>query len=324
MAAFGGIAADLRRGRDRQGKEIHAGKGGSSINGSRLVGSSAAHGLGQNFVCLFLRQLGGITACVGGKIARLRKDAVCHHLKMAGVAGYVAGVPQIPDDLTGGHGLPGHNGAGLHVGVQRDPAQTVGVGTVVDLHKIAPAVMLLRGQHNTVRGGVNLGALIRAQVVAPVAVLGGKAGNIFVLDRADKARAVRSIAQCRQGRGLYHRRGRFGCLGGLGSGRAFRYGGCGLGLCGQLRPDHAGGKAEADHGYADRQRPRAQTAVVQQMHDAPLYAALPEGQAARHPLPLYSKLQQRFTVGAALGQGAVLYGGLITGGLHVALKTAER
>ena len=60
------------------------------------------------------------------------------------------------------------------------------------------------------------------------------------------------------------------------------------------------------------------------MHDAPLYAALPEGQAARHPLPLYSKLQQRFAVGAALGQGAVLYGGLITGGLHVALKTAER
>ena len=79
------------------------------------------------------------------------------------------------------------------MGVQRDPAQTVGVGTVVDLHKIAPAVMLLRGQHNTVRGGVNLGALGGMQVVAPVAVLGGKAGNIFVLDRADKARAVGGV-----------------------------------------------------------------------------------------------------------------------------------
>ena len=115
------------------------------------------------------------------------------HLKMAGVAGDVPGGTHVPDDLTGGHGLPGHNGAGLHVGVQRAPAQTVGVGTVVDLHKIAPAVMLLRGQHNTVRGGVNLGALGGMQVVAPVAVLGGKAGNIFVLDRADKARAVGGV-----------------------------------------------------------------------------------------------------------------------------------
>ena len=77
---------------------------------------------------------------------------------MAGVAGCVAGVPQIPDDLPGGHGLPDLHGAGLHMGVQRAPAQTVGVGAVVDLDKITIAVMLLRGQHNTVRGGVNFGA----------------------------------------------------------------------------------------------------------------------------------------------------------------------
>lgn len=80
------------------------------------------------------------------------------------------------------------------MGVQRAPAQTVGVGTVVDLHKIAPAVMLLRGQHNTVRGGVNLGALGGMQVVAPVAAVHAhEAGNIFVLDRADKARAVSGV-----------------------------------------------------------------------------------------------------------------------------------
>ena len=77
---------------------------------------------------------------------------------MAGVAGSIAGAAHVPDDLTGGHGLPDLHGAGLHVGVQRGPAQTVGVGAVVDLDKIAPAVMLLRGQHNTVRGGVNFGA----------------------------------------------------------------------------------------------------------------------------------------------------------------------
>ena len=80
------------------------------------------------------------------------------HLKMAGVAGCVAGVPQIPDNLPGSHGLPDLHGAGLHVGVQRDPAQTVGVGAVVDLHKIAPAVMLLCGKHHAVRSSVNFGA----------------------------------------------------------------------------------------------------------------------------------------------------------------------
>ena len=116
------------------------------------------------------------------------------HLKMAGVAGGVPGGTHVPDDLTGGHGLPDLHGAGLHVGVQRDPAQPVGVGTVVDLHKIAPAVMLLRGQYNTVRGGVNLGALGGMQVVAPVAaVLAHEAGNVFVLHRADKARAVGGV-----------------------------------------------------------------------------------------------------------------------------------
>ena len=54
--------------------------------------------------------------------------------------------------------------------------------------------MLLRGQHNTVRGGVNLGALGSMQVVAPVAaVLAHEAGNVFVLHRADKARAVGGV-----------------------------------------------------------------------------------------------------------------------------------
>ena len=116
------------------------------------------------------------------------------HLKMAGVAGSIAGAAHVPDDLPGGHALPDLHGAGLHVGVQRAPAQTVGVGTVVDLHKIAPAVMLLRRQHDAVCGGVNLGAFVSAQVVAAVAVLGGKAGNIFVLDRADEPRAVGGVA----------------------------------------------------------------------------------------------------------------------------------
>ena len=45
VAVFGVIAADLRRGRDRQGKELHAGKGYGSIGGSYLVGTRIAHGL---------------------------------------------------------------------------------------------------------------------------------------------------------------------------------------------------------------------------------------------------------------------------------------
>ena len=250
------------------------------------------------------------------------------HLKMAGVAGCVAGMPHVPDDLTGGHGLPGHNGAGLHVGVQRDPAQTVGVGTVVDLHKIAPAVMLLRGQHNTVRGGVNLGALGGMQVVAPVAaVLAHEAGNVFVLHRAGKPRTVGGVVQCRQcggGHGCGRLRGRRcrcrRCSLGSGGGRLRR----GVG-CLHLRAHHAGRHADA-HGHgAERQRPRAQTAVVQQVHNALLHAALPEGKTSGCSdwASLHGKMQQALTVGAALGQRAALHGCLVAGGLHVMLKGAQ-
>ena len=90
---------------------------------------------------------------------------------MARVAGYVAGVPQIPDDLPGGDGLARLYDALLHVGVQCGPAQAVGVGAVVDLDKITIAVMLLRGKHHAIRGGADLGALIRTEVIAAVAVL---------------------------------------------------------------------------------------------------------------------------------------------------------
>ena len=95
--------------------------------------------------------------------------------------------------------------------------------------------------------------------------------------------------------------------------------------CLYLRAHHAGRHADA-HGHgAERQRPRAQTAVVQQVHNALLHAALPEGKTSgcSDGASLHGKLQQALTVGAALGQRAALHGCLVAGGLHVVLKGAQ-
>lgn len=131
--------------------------------------------------------------------------------------------------------------------------------------------------------------------------------------------------QCRQCSGGHDG----GCLGGggcrlcsLGSsgGRLRR----GVG-CLHLRAHHAGRHADA-HGHgAERQRPRTQTAVVQQVHNALLHAALPEGKTSgcSDGASLHGKLQQALTVGAALGQRAALHGCLVAGGLHVVLKGAQ-
>ena len=64
---------------------------------------------------------------------------------------------------------------------------------------------------------------------------------------------------------------------------------------------------------------------MQQVHNALLHAALPEGKTSgcSDGASLHGKLQQALTVGAALGQRAALHGGLVAGGLHVMLKGAQ-
>ena len=218
------------------------------------------------------------------------------------------------------------------MGVQRGPAQAVGIGAVVNLDKIAPAVMLLRDYYNAVRGGVDFGACVGAQVITAVAVP-HKADNGLILHRAEETRAVGGIIQVGQysgGRGVHGRCGGGCWRGGLGSLDFGSFGSldfCGFGLrlgCGvYLRAYHAGGGAKAYHRHAERQRPGTKAAVVQQMHNAGLYAACAKGEAAGHGTALCGKLQQAGTVGAALRQGTPAHRGFIAGGFHIVRKLPE-
>ena len=62
---------------------------------------------------------------------------------------------------------------------------------------------------------------------------------------------------------------------------------------------------------------------MQQMHDALLDAALPEGQTGRRHTPLQGVLQQAFAVGVAGGRVAAAHGGFVAGGLHLPFQLAE-
>ena len=213
----------------------------------------------------------------------------------------------------------------LQVGVQGAPAVTLAVRAVVDDHKVAPAVMLGGLDDNAIGRGQHIGAGGGTQIVTAVAVV-LKAGNVLVIRyRIDKQRAVVGVLQQRQLGGVDHS-GR--CLRRCGGRRGLRlsgFGGLRRGGGGvfQSRAHHAGRHAGSDDHGADHHGPGPQAAVMQQMHDAGLSAALTKGQAAGHAAPLHGKPQNALAVGAAGGGRLASHGSFVAGGLHVALKLAE-
>ena len=245
---------------------------------------------------------------------------------MAVVAGGLAGVPHIADQLPLCNGLPGLHDGTLQVGIQSAPAVAIG-SAVVDDHKVAVAEMLACLCHNAVGCGQHIGAFSSVQIVAAVAVA-FKAGNVGVIRHGvDKQRAVGRILQQRQlagggrdnlrgscrGRGFL-RLGCFRCCGGLPGGGGILQSGL----------HHAGRHAGGNDHRANHHGPGPQAAVMQQVYNARFGAALPKGQAAGHAAPLHGKAQNALAVGGAGGAGLAAHSGFVAGGFHVALKLAER
>ena len=178
---------------------------------------------------------------------------------------------------------------------------------------------------NAIGRGQHIGAGGGTQIVTAVAVA-HKAGNVLVIRyRIDKQRAVVGVLQQRQLGGVDHSGG---CLRRCGGRRGLRlsgFGGLRRGGGGvfQSRAHHAGRHAGSDDHGADHHGPGPQAAVMQQMHDAGLSAALTKGQAAGHAAPLHGKPQNALAVGAAGGGRLASHGSFVAGGLHVALKLAE-
>ena len=161
-------------------------------------------------------------AMVGGKPARRGQGVVHKHFKMTVIASGLPCIACIADDLPLDNTLPGFHSIALQVGIQSAPAVPLGVGAVVNHHKVTVAVVFIGGNHNAVGGCQHIGAFSSVQIVAAVAVV-FKAGNVGVIRHGvDKQRAVRGIFQQRQlrrrsgsGRGGGHRFGSFAGRGGF-------------------------------------------------------------------------------------------------------------
>ena len=72
---------------------------------------------------------------------------------MTMVAGGLAGVAYVADDLPLGNMLSDFHSIALQVGVQGAPAVALAVRAVVDDHKVAPAVMLVGLDDNAIGRG---------------------------------------------------------------------------------------------------------------------------------------------------------------------------
>ena len=274
-----------------------------------------------------LRQFAVVSFPVIGKVPGFCQHAVHHRLKMERIAGGVTGRTHIAQQVPGLDGLARFHGQFPHMAVEGPPPASISGGAMVQLDKVAVGPVEIRRFDHTVLSGIHRRARGGAQVVAPVAARYHIAADVGVVHRAEKARAVGRVVQIgqarrigREGHGVLRRGGR------LFGGRSFgsgRFGGrFGRGL-GHLGLHHAGRHTDPHGQRADQQRPGAQAAVMQQMHDALLDAALPEGQTARRHAALQGVLQDAFAVGVAGGGVTAAHGGFVAGGFHLPLQLAE-
>ena len=111
---------------------------------------------------------------------------------------------------------------------------------------------------------------------------------------------------------------------GVGSAVSAVAGGSGGGGILDLRAHHASRYAQTTTAAQAANAPAPKPAVMQQMDNALLHAALAESQAARYAAALHGKMQKALTVGVALGRGRPARRPRRKGRLHVALKGAKR